>query len=287
MTQRKIEITEAQLIERERIKTLGSDEDVIAALNRFDHWVKKAGLNHYDAVSQMLLFLRQSIEAKTPLRDALFNRLDQSLQKMKDDPVDLDPRLRYAANYVVDAFRTDRYGVNYDPKFYYMCLVITFSDLNFEKHRQGHILFEFNGAFDLASQNKLGYIYRLAFPREATTEHKIAMAKKSKVEGIELFEVACLKGYYNISYHNNNINGRATWEEGEEIALGIYDFIAKPQSRGLLCSLLPSSGPISVDWSLNSWVYDVHMHGWINYKEPAEILSYFDQIAAMPNLFEK
>ena len=279
------EETEAQLIERERIKTLASDADIIAALNRYDHWVKKSGLNHYDAVSAMLDFMRAALEQGTELRAGLFDRINSNLDEMQKEAANADPRLQYATDYVAEAFRQDRYLINYDPKFYFMLYVIYLSDSIFPKDKRGTLLGTFNSMFLRATLNKIIYIYSLVSPKVDDNGTIIPMTEDDKSEGRELFEVATLKGYYSIPYYSDNIGGRMVWQEGEEIALGIYAFIQKPESRGLLCSLLPPEGPLHVDWSKNDWVYSLEHLGWINYEDPVDLLKYFDQMAAMKGVF--
>lgn len=284
------QITEAELIERERMKNIASDADVIAALNRFDNWERKQALHkNYPngAVPQMLQFLRTTLEAGTSLRNALFERLNQSLDRLRDTPPEIDTRLAYAARYLVDAFRADRNLLNYDPKFFYMMQFVSYSQFNFERHQRGYIKADFNSIFGVAYGNKKSFIHTVAYPRYDADGNPIPIREKAMQEAATLVETDVLSGYYNISFHNNNIGGRATWQEGEEIALGIYKFIEQPQSRGLLCSFLPPSGPVSIDWSQNSWIYDHHLHGWIETEKPQDLLLYFDQMASMPGLYEK
>lgn len=268
------ELTEAHLIERDRIRHLSSDEDVVLAINRFDHWVKKQNLNYIDAVSQMLHFMRNGIQNGIQIRDALNDRVGVLIDEMIKDAEKVDPRLLYAVQYVSEKYRTDIFHASVESKFLYMGEIVGAADWIFGdgKYAIG-VVAHYNSALNRAFRGKISYAHSLSSGNEVD--------ERRQKEAGELFDVATLKSYYNISRYNDNIGGRMTWAEGEEIALGIYKFIQSPESRGLLCSLLPSTGPLEVDWSDHQWVFEPQNQQWLHYKHPRDLINCFDQMAAI------
>ncbi|MBK4216316.1 hypothetical protein JJJ17_10310 [Paracoccus caeni] len=250
-----------------------SDDDVVLAINRFDHWIKKQNLNYADAVSQMLHFMRNGIQQGMQIRDALNDRLGILIDEMIEDAEKVDSRILYAVRYVAEKYRTDIFHASTEPEFIYMGRLIGATDWIFGdgKYAIG-VVAVYNTIFNEAFSNKVSYAFSLS--------NGLDISEREGNSGRELFDVAVMKNYYNISYHNDNMSGRMAWAEGEDIALGIYKFIQSPESRGLLCSLLPPAGLLEVDWSKQQWVFEARNRQWLNYKHPRDLISYFDQMAA-------
>ncbi len=265
--------TEAQAIEKDRIRYIDSDEDVLLAINRFDHWVKKQNLDCTDAVSQMLHFLRDSIQNNIPLRDALNHRLKSLFEGMVDKAAQIDSKAAYAMDYDTNQYFGDIFHACTRPKFLYMAYFISaVGDIYGNSRSTDAVLGKYNATISRSVWAKFNFSRNLSLIKEVDDERRKA--------AFELFDVAALAQYYNIPYHSNNMGGRAVWEEGEEIALGIYDFILNLESRGLLCSLLPPTGPLEVDWSDHQWVFEPINQQWLHYKHPRDLINYFDQMAA-------
>ncbi|WP_179381615.1 hypothetical protein [Jannaschia marina] len=227
------EVTETQLLERARMAEISTDADVLAAIMRFDHWVKRQNLPYTDAVAQMLHFMRDTMQAQVPLRNALRQRLDPELDEMIGAADRVDDRLSYAVRELVGAFRTDANAISYDPRVLYLGTVIGMAEF-FLKDSKDLITVEslYNVTFNQAIFDKISYVGELGAPGTPLTERETR-------DALEPFETAILRSYFNISFHADNMGGRNVWQEGEEIALGIYRFIQSPASRGQLCSLLP------------------------------------------------
>lgn len=268
------ELTEAHRIEQERIRSLASDDDVILAINRFDHWVKKQNLNYTDAVSQMLHFLRNSILNNIPLRTSLTDRMKPDFEEIIEDAKKVDPRIFYAASYISERYFSNISFAATRPKFLYMGNLVRMTQFVFGDGRAAiGVVANYNTILKQAFRSKTRYASCLNNNEEVDD--------RERKEAFKLFDVATLENYYNISYHNDNISGRATWAEGEEIALGIYNFIRSPESRGLLCSLLPPDGPLEVDWSDHQWVFEPINQQWLNYRQPRDLVDCFDQMVGI------
>ena len=270
------EVTEAQLIERTRMAEIETDAEVIAATIRYEHWIKLQRLNHNDGVSQMLVFLRETLQSGVPLTAALRQRSEPQLDAMVVAADKVDNRLSYAVRAVIAAFRADPNSISYDPRLLYFGTVIRMAPLLFpETNERSKVEAINNTTFERAIFSKTYYALILGSPELKPSDTNVQ-------DGLEHFETAVLKSYFNISYHCNNISGRNVWQEGEEIALGIYAFIQSQKSRGQLCSLLPSDGPETVDWRRNDWVHLPVHKAWLNYQDEKDLMRHYDTIAAMP-----
>lgn len=240
--------------EAEYFTSLKDDQSMKLLVDEYFQWLDvdpsyKGG----SGLTEMFKVLRDALANGESLRDALYARMKTDLDAFLEEGQELGGDIKIAAEYIIGEFFKNPYLVNYDPKFLYM---LDFLNKQIRYMGTQRIGPNFQTFFYTPSTDKLIYVYSKLKEPEEISEHDIKRAR-------ELFEVAVLANYFNLSFYVQGPNFYNAWEEGAAIARAVHNYIRLPETQGQLCSLIPPTGPTFVDWNKNPWINYPENHHWL------------------------
>lgn len=282
------DLSQEHLIERERMRQLGSDSDVLAACLRYENWLD---INsefedlEKSALSQKIIFFRRALETGQALRDALIPRINQNFDDLLVHARRTPENVLIAATYVVKCIRTNVQLLDYDSKFLFMAGFLEEAHTIYKTQQSLEVVGRYNALLGGVASDKSVFAAKLAKGGTTLSHNPSEIMDDYLTKTAFTPFVEFMYGRsFGLGSSINNRDGLHAWGEGREIVDGLARYITSPESRGRLCSLLSPEGETCVEWRKNTWVSDPRFMGWFMWSNPKEMMDYFEMMNAQPSI---
>lgn len=235
------------------LPTPQNDDELHNVMRRYFAWNEKhlpPPLDSLNGLRNIMLFVQDHLLDKVPLRNGLRDRLFEELNECRpfiDEKLSAEPRLKYAAEYVINTTQEKWGALDHDLKYWFM--VEYMGQHFFNRHE------EFKGIFSTLYHRIILYLEKknITFAYEVGSSDFLEACEKEdgRRTGSLPVETHLLLGQIDLYYYTRQ---QLAFDKGMDLVESIDAYFIAPHAQDQLGSLLPSDGPTRIPLTGLKWL---------------------------------